>query len=539
MKQFSHGFLRRAAAGLLAAAMLLTLGGCGGQKNKQKLTLDLSGKMATLDPLLASTDSEITLLNNCMEGLLRQLPNGTLTEGVAKDYNVSADGMTLTFHLRENAAWSDGTPLTADDFVFAFERLFAGNGGDAVKKEYAAISASGGVTAPDSHTLVIRLSRSDPLMLQKLCQPPAYPCNRGYYAGTHSRYGTKLDYIIFNGPFAIKSWKSDVITLTANDHYSGATPPQVGGAQCYLGREDALERFKNGETDFYAVDYTTAESLSEGRSTILSYQNGMVDLLLNNKAGTATENADLRRALCLSVELQAYVEDRLPPYCDYTASLAPASARVFNESYYDLLKKGFALGSVTYSSGQTVTDARFSNQIGITYDHAAAAAALAASGFTDASKLTILLPKDSEYLGFAGFLQKQWYDNLKIFVNLETVEPEEYKKRIASGDFTVTVYSYAAGDSLDSIFRGFVTGNSMPVTLDDSRVTQLLDQAAGASNIAEAVRYYANAEALLLGHYDVLPVATSSSYYALRRGVTGIDVSSDGKHLFFASAKVA
>ena len=101
--------------------------------------------MYTLDPQYCSTALERCLLKNCMEGLLRRLPDGTMAEGCAENYSVSADGLRYTFTLRENLQWSDGEPLTAKDFVFAFQRIQQGSGSAAARytiKKPAAVKIS-------------------------------------------------------------------------------------------------------------------------------------------------------------------------------------------------------------------------------------------------------------------------------------------------------------------------------------------------------------------------------------------------------------
>ncbi len=150
-----------------------------------------------------------------MEGLLRRLPDGTMAEGCAENYSVSADGLRYTFTLRENLQWSDGEPLAAKDFVFAFQRIQQGSGSAAAREQFAAIAgmAAGergslGVAAPDDRTVVITLSRTDPLLPEKLAEPEAFPCREDFYTGTHARYGNTLENMIYNGPYTVKSWES-------------------------------------------------------------------------------------------------------------------------------------------------------------------------------------------------------------------------------------------------------------------------------------------------------------------------------------------
>ena len=177
--------LLRGAAAALALCMVLGFTACGKKKAPAAIRVDLSGRVNTLDPQYCSTALERCLLKNCMEGLLRRLPDGTMAEGCAENYSVSADGLRYTFTLRENLQWSDGEPLTAKDFVFAFQRIQQGSGSAAAREQFAAIAgmAAGergslGVAAPDDRTVIITLSRTDPLLPEKLAEPEAFLVGR-------------------------------------------------------------------------------------------------------------------------------------------------------------------------------------------------------------------------------------------------------------------------------------------------------------------------------------------------------------------------
>lgn len=132
--------LLRGAALALALCLLFSCASCGKKNTATALRADLSGRVYTLDPQYCSTALERCLLKNCMEGLLRRLPDGTMAEGCAENYSVSADGLRYTFTLRENLQWSDGEPLTAKDFVFAFQRIQQGSGSAAAREQFAAIA---------------------------------------------------------------------------------------------------------------------------------------------------------------------------------------------------------------------------------------------------------------------------------------------------------------------------------------------------------------------------------------------------------------
>lgn len=535
--------LLRGAALALALCLLFSCASCGKKNTATALRADLSGRVYTLDPQYCSTALERCLLKNCMEGLLRRLPDGTMAEGCAENYSVSADGLRYTFTLRENLQWSDGEPLTAKDFVFAFQRIQQGSGSAAAREQFAAIAgmAAGergglGAAAPDDRTVIITLSRTDPLLPEKLAEPEAFPCREDFYTGTHARYGNTLENMIYNGPYTVKSWESAGLRLIPNSRYTGLTPTQNTGVIITLGRDNTMERFLEGLTDCCRVDSNTLGQLSGGKTSLLTFRNGTVSLLLNQASPQLAQEA-MRQALCYSFPLAQYAQGGdLPDSYEYADSIIPGAARLYDESYTDLTAKGFSLGAVTYPDGSSTSDFRRSDQLTITYNARAAAAALEQVKELPQG-LTLLLPKGSALEGFCGWLQKQWLDHLGIVVNLAIVDADTYRSRLAKGDFTLALYSYTAGDELHTVFRHYGTGGGAPVQCADPHYGQLLDMASASRNVNEAARLFANAEALLVDQFIAMPLFYTESYFAMAQDVTGFQASADGAELFFATAK--
>ena len=542
-------FLRqfRLIAALLAAFFVLSLTACGSGSNS--FTWFVDSIPANLDPQVASSAADVIACENLYSGLVRRTPDGQLAPELCERWEVSADQRTYTFYLKDGltytAAKGSATDyaITAEDFVFAFQRIQQGSGSAAAREQFAAIAgmAAGergslGAAAPDDRTVIITLSRTDPLLPEKLAEPEAFPCREDFYTGTHARYGNTLENMIYNGPYTVKSWESDGLRLIPNSRYTGLTPTQNTGVIITLGRDNTMERFLEGLTDCCRVDSNTLGQLSGGKTSLLTFRNGTVSLLLNQASPQLAQEA-MRQALCYSFPLAQYAQGGdLPDSYEYAGSIIPGAARLYDESYTDLTAKGFSLGSVTYPDGSSTSDFRRSDQLTITYNARAAAAALEQVKELPQG-LTLLLPKGSALEGFCGWLQKQWLDHLGLVVNLAIVDADTYRSRLAKGDFTLALYSYTAGDELHTVFRHYGTGGGAPVQCADPHYGQLLDMASTSRNVNEAARLFANAEALLVDQFIVMPLFYTESYFAMAKGVSGIQSSADGTELFFATAK--
>ena len=174
---------RRAAALLLALCMTVLLAACGEDPNdEKKLSVVMTGAVHTMDPAKVSTAAERTVVQHVFENLMRLNADGTVSHALARSYTqeTALDGsVTYTFQLRTDAKWSDGTAVTARDFVYAWRRLVdpetASPNADALSMvagyERAVLGDTEAlqVTAPDDHRLQVVLSGSCPYFIGSVC----------------------------------------------------------------------------------------------------------------------------------------------------------------------------------------------------------------------------------------------------------------------------------------------------------------------------------------------------------------------------------
>lgn len=197
----------RFTAAVLAAAFLFALTGCGSSTNSASFTWFVDSIPANLDPQVASGASDVIACENLYGTLVRKDPDGELVPGLCEEWTVSPDGLTYTFTLKDGLRYAAAKgaateyDITAEDFVFAFRRIFRADTASPYAVEFSAIQNSAavlagladesslGVSANGALSLVFRLSERDDNFLAKLAMPGAAPCDEAFFESTRGTYG--------------------------------------------------------------------------------------------------------------------------------------------------------------------------------------------------------------------------------------------------------------------------------------------------------------------------------------------------------------
>ena len=329
------------ACGTTTATIATTAGKPSGE---QTITLNLATENNTIDPNRASWVSERTIIVQCFDGLLAFDAGLNLVPMVAKEMptvankGISADGLTYTIKLKNTVTWSDGTKVTAKDFVFSIKRLFDPTlaaeyesfysnivGGDAyygsaakTAAEQSALKDAIGVRAVDDYTLEIKLTGALPTFLDLLALWPVYPIRQDM-VDAHGENWAQPDangampYYIGNGPFIIKEWvQNDHYTLVPNPNYWGVKP--ILTKIVFKEIQDAntaLAAYKNNELDQSGVPGGT-ESATMADPTlspqILRYPTLTTYWLRFNMTVAPFDNLLVREAISCAIDRQSYID---------------------------------------------------------------------------------------------------------------------------------------------------------------------------------------------------------------------------------------
>lgn len=272
---------------LLTAAMVAGLAGCGSSAAKETtaasdnnqttaesteagsttgekiLKVQVGPDPETVDPALNSAVDGGNMILHAFEGLLTLDENGQLKEGQAESWETSEDGLTWTFHLRDGLKWSDGTDLTAKDFVYSWQRVCDPN----VAAPYAETvlgmvkgydeAVAGDITkldvqAPDEKTVVVNLANPCPYFGELAAFATLNPVQQATVEANGDAWATSADTYISNGPFMMTEWvPGSHITFSKNPNYWNAEAIKLDKLEFELIEDSnaAYSAYTSGEVD--------------------------------------------------------------------------------------------------------------------------------------------------------------------------------------------------------------------------------------------------------------------------------------------------
>ena len=542
---------------LMCAVMLsVTLSACRGSDKELDFIYPFDADIVSFDPQIASKGDEFLIIENCFEGLVRVLDDGTVKPACAESWEISDDGLVYTFHLKEGLVWnfsneldSEKLPkdsradlvglefdpsLTAKDFVFGLRRavlpetdapLFSSVSSIENANEIHAGSenaSSLGVTAIDDYTLEIRLVTPDESFLNTLSTAVAMPCNEEFFNATKGRYGLTADYTLFNGQFYVKAILEASYVLDRNELYKGINETKVDNITLSIKNEetDVAKHLSSGLYDCAYITGSQYEQLANSKITAIPYSNTMWAFVFN-KNGQLFANEKLREAVCLGtsdIDLSdhAFLENATnfaPPSCLIGSTPAPE-----------------AMGATVISADSEKAQELWRE-------------GLEETGFTTAD-ITVICPEDMEesckalvqgIQASVGQITGYGKESTVSFsLKINALPPEEFSTAIAKGEYDIALEPFtSSSQSTVSYLSNIIGGNYLGAN-DDAEEALIKAQSAGADELAQRC---AECEEAIMADYSVLPVLFESSYYAEAKGVSGVNFHPGSGRVCFVYAQ--
>ena len=458
MKRISAFFL----SFLLLIPLLLT--GCG----RQNVALDilLPEEPVTLDPQIADDSSAKIVIRSLFEGLTRLDENNEPVPGAAERWEISEDGRTYTFYLREDALWSDETPVAARDFVFAFRRalapetdsptcqtLFCLKNGEAFHQGNVR-ETSLGVSAPDDRILVVELVSPNKDFLRLTATAPFMPCREDYFLETEGKYGLESSTILGNGPFRMEnrySWEhGEYINLLRSSTYHEEAQVVPYKLTMTIADEetetDPLRQLQDGTTCIARLPGETTESLRDKNFRAVSHTDTTWGLCCNTKSENLRE-LSVRRLLLQAIDRKTLLQ-YVPADAITAESILPPSTLWNGEPYRS--------DGTTYLREDPSASKSESSKI--------------------IPPVTILCPDTKEAKELCNALITMWNPAFGRYYNMEPLPESQLRRRIQSGDYEIALIGLTADAEGPAAFLSrFASGSKKnPAHWENSAFDKLL-----------------------------------------------------------------
>lgn len=568
--------LKNLAALAMSAAMVLSMAACGSDSGStstaasaagsaagseaaatasgdQNLNILLSGTVNNLDPNASSWTGEYQIVTQSQASLLRIVTDDsdkdTYVEDGCESYEVSDDGLTYTFHLRENY-WSDGEKVVAQQYVDAALRALNPDNGYSTTEFLPIKNAQAyydgecdaselGVKAVDDNTVEYTLESPNSEFLYYIAYRAGYPCRQDVIDKATSAYGTNVDEMVFNGPFKVTSWvKENSVTLEKNDKYWDAANVKLGTVTMQYVAETSTQAtlFDAQQLDVvpYNDDYGTdweaqaADGKIDYIDKVGTYSDFLVFAIENGGKSGLMGNANIRQALSLAVDRQELCDTvwgRYEPAYTYVPTAVTCGGETFNTAGEGLVKDLQA----KYSTDESLQELFKKGLEELGKD-------------TDLSAVTIDFVVEADNVARqtqAEYLAQTWQSKLGIQVNVDvTTDAEERQQQM---DYDVGVNGWEGGASpYNYLFVVNVPYGLKYLTgvYTNEHVNELLGQVTSITDAAKQAEMFHEIEDTILEEAGVGPLYFTDIKFFQQTYVKGIYYTNFGPEFDFSHAYI-
>lgn len=545
--------MKKILASTAALAMVATtLTGCGGsgditaESGKTNLTVAVGGDFALPDPAIVDDSITANVLAQCYDGLYKLDKDGNVIANLAEDLpTISEDGLTYTIKLKDGLTWSDGTPLTAEDFVWSWKRAMttegyytnfmygyiAGTTGEDGNPytNMEDLDANMGVRAVDDTTIEITLKMAAPYFTSMLTNTVFYPVKQDEVGSDPSssewaQNASADDPIVTNGAFEITGVNiKDAITLSKSENYSDADNVQLETIEFkVMGDLDSqTQAFISGEVDFAtAVNVEQINNDEQLQGHVYAVDPFVCNYFVLVNAGKENDGSTDGLAALKDVEIRQAISMAIGRT---TARNAYGYGDDYSYDLYALIPSGIpdAEGNDFYEQGGHL----------IEDDVEAAKAIMESKGYSEDNMLTLTYKYNNlaTHKAVAEAMQASLRE-IYIDLQLSGSEKEAFFNDRDAGNFELARHAMTA-DYLDpmcylSMYVGSTTSGN---TVDDPEFEQMVNEANLLSG-QERMEKLHEAEAYLVEQGYIIPLFGYTEPFLKVKNLTGITSSPEGHY---------
>ena len=517
----------------LCCLMVLTLTGCGGSNGDDITTYTYSSELdiKNLDSSDADDGCSLKAIHAVIDGLTKTDKKGNIVNAVAKSEELSEDGFTHTYKLRKDVKWTNGDPVTAHDFVYAWQRIFRKKGSyyymfaDGIASIEGAQELSDkidaeqdltdedlnklGVKAVDDKTLEITTTTRVSFFDELMSFPCFYPINEKFCEKQGDKYGKSAKTILGNGAFTMTNWEpGSVAEFEKNDKFYAAKDVKIDKLVMKLVQEPkvAAQAFEAGETDFAIINSDLVDKYKKDDS-FKQINEGYLFYISVNFQNSDLANLNVRKAISLAINRKDLCENVLKDGSQAAKGFVPSGLSISPEG------KDFRDEADTYTS----------------YDKKAAQAALD-EGLKELGKSEITLrvtygTDESPMDVFATYLQNALskLDGIKVEMVATTKQDRIYNKQ-KNGDFDLATTRWGPdyGDPTTYLTMGISTNGNNYGKYTNSELDALMDKVANESDVNTRWQEMIDAEKIMMDDLCYIPVFEKGTATLQNKDVKGL-----------------
>jgi oligopeptide transport system substrate-binding protein len=534
--------MRKHLALLMAALLLLTAFplAWASAAPAQEITFALHNEPDGIDPSVTNNSFASPFLANCFEGLVTyDTVSGSLIGGNASSWVISADGTQYTFTLRDGLKWSDGSPLTAQDYLYTFKRIltpattaqYVGMLNDYIvgAQEYydgTGTDAALGIKAPDDKTLVLTLKGPTPYYIDILTMWTFSPVQQATVEANGDQWTATPKAYVCNGPFKISEMNmGESVVLVKNPEYYDAAKVGLEKITFRYIKDisTALLAYESGEIDgsrsFPSSDFARLKADNAGIVSVPSYGTVFYDF---NCAKAPFDKALVRKAFNLAIDRTSIIEDVVQ---------IPA------EPAFSFVAPGYVVNGVDF------TQDRGSFGLSATADVAAAQAALAEAGYPEGKgfpEITLSYYTNDTVKRVVEALAEMLQSNLNIKINIINEEWAVYYPNVQAGNFDLCAMGWSADYLHPMTFLPLLKTNDVNnlTKYSNTAYDELVVKAQTETDPAAAMVTMQQADNIASGEYPLLNLYYKANMMLMKDKVQGYYLNASDM-LYFKTAVVA
>lgn len=490
------------------------------------ISLNAGMEPTGLNTLTSTYSIEFSLFKHMYENLVTLDDDDNTVPGAAESWDYDEDTLTYTFHLRKDGVWTNGDPVTAKDFEFAWSQAlnpdvasdyayflyFIKNAEKYFNGEVAWDEV--GVKVVDDYTLEVTLEQPTPYALFLFSFGTLAPINQRFYEAVGADlYSTEAQYFCTNGPFALTEWShNDKIVMQKNDAWHGAADVEVEEIDWKIitDANAALSSFLAGDLDM--VGLGTGELIKQATAagaTIQSYTDGNSFYIYFNNNDQYLSNVNLRRALFNAIDEQKEIDtvwqnDNEP----MTSFTAPGVSATDGTSFAGKVGELYAPSRDQEKAKEYLATAL--SELGCTVDELSA-------------HLSIDCGDSATSIAEASFYQEQWRQVLGIEVTVNSMITKQGSQNRKTGNYVMSVTGWGPDYNDPNTFLDlWVTdGGNNQTGFSNERYDELIDLASKETDLEKRESYFIECEQIIADQLPIGPAFWRAPSYACSDKIKG------------------